>query len=248
MSEEEINLADSQSMFLNGSQSINVDNENHLLDSGEQPNSPILVEQPVEDNEEEEENSPEPSPAPVQQRNNRRNNRRNRGNNRGNNHNQQNHQNNNQSSIQYIMSLFQPNQIYKKVISLTKLWLITFTVFTLISCPTREWLRYNYSQYCNGGEFTGTGKQDAFFNFVTNKIWYGHDHRCDQYVRWTKAAERMCPIGDLGLSREIPTMIATVTLLPTGAYLLKNIFGAPNGNNGNNHGKKNNRNNNRRNN
>ena len=84
MSEEEINLADSQSMFLNGSQSINVDNENHLLDSGEQPNSPVLVEQPVEDHEEEE-NSPEPSPAPVQQRNNRRNNRRNRGNNRGNN-------------------------------------------------------------------------------------------------------------------------------------------------------------------
>ena len=255
MSEQEEILTDSQSIFFNGSNSVNINDENHLLNSGEQSNSPVLVEEPVEVEEIEEEliidgNDIiiENSPAPVQQRNNSRNNRNNRGNNRGN-HNQQNHQNNNnQSSIQYIMSLFQPNQIYKKFLTVVKLWFITFMVLTLVSCPTREWFRYNYSQYCNGGKFTGTHANDAFLNFVTNKIWYGHDHQCDQYVRWTKAAERMCPIGDLGISREIPTIIATATLLPTGVYLLKNIFGAPNGNNGNNHGKKNNRNNNRRNN
>jgi len=264
MSEQEEILTDSQSMFFNGSNSVNINDENHLLNSGEQSNSPVLVEEPVEvevpvdeeeliidENDNIIENSPAPAPAPVQQRNNSRNNRSNRWNNRGNNrgnNNQQNHQNNNQSSIQYIMSFFQPNQIYKKFLTLVKLWFITFTVLTLVSCPTREWLRYNYSQYCNGGKFTGTHANDAFLNFVTNKIWYGHDHQCDQYVRWTKAAERMCPIGDLGISREIPTIIATATLLPTGVYLLKNIFGAPNTNNGNNHGKKNNRNYNRRNN
>jgi hypothetical protein len=275
MSEQEENLTDSQSMFLNGSNSVNINDENHLLNSGEEPVEveevviePVEVEEVVielpqeveeliiDDNDNIIENSHEPSPAPVQQRNNRRNNRRNRGNN-----NQYNHQNNygnnrqnnrsnqnNEDKLVYFLSFLQPNYLFQKSVSLAKLWFITFIVFTLITCPMREWLRYNYSKYCHGGEYMSNGATDAFFNFVTNKIWYGHDHQCDQYVRWTKAAERMCPIGDLGISREIPTIIATVTLLPTGAYLLKNIFGAPNTNNGNNHGKKNYRNYNRRNN
>ena len=167
-----------------------------------------------------------------------------------NNRNNRNHQNHNRNELTTTFKKFLPQMqsIPKAIFRLAQMWFIFFVVVTLISCPSREWLRYNYETYCRGGSYDGTQWTDGFLNFVSNKAWYGDDHSCDQYRRWTKTAERFCPIKDAGLSREIPTMLATATILPAFAYMLKQIFGnLSNGNNGNNNRKNNNRNNNRRN-
>ena len=167
-----------------------------------------------------------------------------------NNRNNRNHQNHNRNELTTTLKkcLPQMQSIPKAIFRLAQMWFIFFVVVTLVSCPSREWLRYNYETYCRGGSYDGTQWTDGFLNFVSNKAWYGDDHSCDQYRRWTKTAERFCPIKDAGLSREIPTMLATATILPAFAYMLKQIFGnLSNGNNGNNNKKNNNRNNNRRN-
>ena len=143
-------------------------------------------------------------------------------------------------------SYFNKSFIIKQVITLLTLWGIMCLGCTLTMCPLREWFRYNYAYYCKGGSWDGTCMPSAFINFVSNKAWYGHDHGCDQFTRWTKVAERWCPIGDLGLSRDFPNILASVTLLPAGAYFLRNIFGVPGGGGGNN-GNNNNRNNRNRN-
>lgn len=182
----------------------------------------------------------------VLELNNQNNNQNNR--NRNRNQNRQNHYNRNELTTTFKKFLPQMQSIPKAIFKLAQMWFIFFVVVTLISCPSREWLRYNYETYCRGGSYDGTQWTDGFLNFVSNKAWYGDDHSCDQYRRWTKTAERFCPIKDAGLSREIPTMLATATILPAFAYMLKQIFGnLSNGNNGNNNKKNNNRNNNRRN-
>jgi len=176
------------------------------------------------------------------------NNQNNRNRNRNRNQNRQNRHNRNELTTTFKKFLPQMQSIPKAIFRLAQMWFIFFVVVTLISCPSREWLRYNYETYCRGGSYDGTQWTDGFLNFVSNKAWYGDDHSCDQYRRWTKTAERFCPIKDAGLSREIPTMLATATILPAFAYMLKQIFGnLSNGNNGNNNRKNNNRNNNRRN-
>ena len=185
-----------------------------------------------------------------QVQNNNRHNNRNRNRNRNRHNNNNNHYNHNHNDYEYMMTFKkwfpQMNTIPKAIFKLTQMWFILFTVVTLVSCPTREWLRYNYETFCSGGEYDGTTLSSGFLNFVTNKFWYGDDHSCDQYRRWTKTAERFCPIKDAGLSREIPTMLATATILPAFAYILKQIFG--NLGNGNNNFGNNKRNfNNRRN-
>jgi hypothetical protein len=182
--------------------------------------------------------------------NNNHHNNRNR--NRNRNQNRQNRYNNNNNRNELTTSfkkfLPQMQSIPKAIFRLAQMWFIFFIVVTLVSCPSREWLRYNYDTYCRGGLYDGTQWTDGFLNFVSNKAWYGDDHSCDQYRRWTKTAERFCPIKDSGLSREIPTMLATATLLPAFAYILKQIFGnLSSGNNNGNNKKNNNRNNNRRN-
>jgi hypothetical protein len=45
-----------------------------------------------------------------------------------------------------------------------------YILTTLISCPSREWLRYNYETYCRGGSYDGTQWTDGFLNFVSNNI------------------------------------------------------------------------------
>jgi len=166
-------------------------------------------------------------------------------NNRGRNRRRNNRNNNNNWNWKsYISKSF----ILKQIMTLLTLWGIMCIGCTLTMCPLREWFRYNYAYYCRGGSSDGTCMSSAFINFVSNKAWYGHDHGCDQFTRWTKVAERWCPIGDLGLSRDFPNILASVTLLPAGAYFLRNIFGVPGGgNNGNNRNRNNNNRNNRNN-
>ncbi len=88
---------------------------------------------------------------------------------------------------------------------------VLFLISLIPICYRKEYLRKQYSEYCNR----------SFFD----KTIYGDSQQCELYKLQLNAMQSQCIVGDIGLIRKIWTNFNHLTLFPKIQSYVNHILG-----------------------
>lgn len=101
---------------------------------------------------------------------------------------------------------------FKQIVKISlKIISILFFISLIPICYRKEYLKKQYSEYCNRS--------------FSDKIIYGDSQYCELYKLQLSAMQSQCIVGDIGLIRKSWTILNNLTFLPKMQSYVNHILG-----------------------